>query len=82
MEEAKRMLKQIETLPLKQLLKRKRAELKRKNIYIRYKDNYFMATKYIVGEDFSFADIVPISKELYINKILNNCEYYNLDLFK
>lgn len=82
MEEVKKILKQIETLPLKQLLKRETAWLKRKNVYIKYKNNYYVATKYIVGEDFAFTDIKPSTEETYCDKVKNGYEYYILDLFK
>lgn len=82
MEEVKKMLKQIETLPLKQLLKRERALLKRKNIYIKYKGRYYLAVKYSVGEDFAFTDIKPSTEETYCDKVKNGYEYYILDLFK
>lgn len=82
MEEVKKMLKQIETLPLKQLLKRKGADLKRKNVYIKYKGRYYVAVKYSVGEDFAFTDIKPSTEETYCDKVKNGYEYYILDFFK
>jgi len=82
MEEVKKMLKQIETLQIKQLLKRVGADLKRKNIYIKYKGRYYVAVKYSVGEDFAFTDIEPLAEEIYRAKVKDGYEYYILDLFK